>query len=443
MSTKKKTTKKTAAKKKASAKKPDIDVGKLTHEITLSVMAELSKQFEEKINKAVDTLRLSLQKEQNSISMSKGDKRYLVTADEDGLQFCRGDETVLLIGKNGQLAVGTRAPRTFGKGSAHFKAGAPSEAMMPSAGEGSTRGIIVESDGDDDKSFAFRTVSRMNRQGFNVFGDGAVAIGSFEKISDSTLSIYHREPESTGIALFSPTKNFDNTLLKLSSATPQLTQWNGLEIYSEADDETTETCIHRVDGAGNVYANRAFYSNHAGYAEMFEWADGNPRNEDRTGFTVSINSDGKLIVANEGDVAVGVVVLHPAVVSNSQWNHWKNKYFQDVLGKRTQGKYQVVEWLENETTTFKSHFKQSLPRSFAIPETAVIIETDADGNDLTSSMINSAHNTQREYQGRQQRNNWSAVCLLGTVPVYKGQTVGKSWIKIKSLNDELDLMVIR
>ena len=435
--------KKSSTAKKTSTKKSEVDVGKLTEEITQSVMAELSEQFEKKLNTAVSTLRQASETQQTRIAMNSGDQKYSVTADEDGLQFCKGDNTVLLIGKNGQLAVGTRAPRTFGKGSAHFKAGAPSEAMMPSAGEGSTRGVIVESDGDDDKSFAFRAVSRMNRQGFNVFGDGAVAIGSFEKISDATFSVYHREPEETGGVIYSPTKNFDNTLLKLKSATPQLSQWSGIEVYAEADDTDAETCVHRVDGTGSVYANGSYYANFNGYAEMFEWADSNHRSEDRTGFTVAINEDGKLVVANEGDAVVGVVVPSAAFVGNSQWNHWKNKYFRDTFGKKTQGKYQVVEWLENETTTFKSHFTQSLPESFALPENAVIIETDADGNDLTNSMINSAHNAQHQYEGRQTRNSWSAVCLLGTVPVYKGQTVGNSWIKIKSLNDELDLMVIR
>jgi hypothetical protein len=437
MSTSKK--KKTASKKKST--QSTVDLTKLTAEIKNTVLEELTEQFEQKLNSAVSTLRQTSEAQQNRIAMSKGEHKYSVTADEDGLQFCRGDNTVLLIGKNGQLGVGTRAPRSHGKGSTHIRAGGASEATLPTSGDFSTRGLIVEGDGDDDLSFSLRAVSRMNRQGFNVFSDGAVSIGSMQKINNASFSVYHRDPENVGGMIHSPSRNFDSTLLQLTSISPQSGHWNAMEVVSESNDASTVT--HRVSGQGDVFANGTYYSNPTGYAEMFEWADGNHRGEDRTGFTVAINAEGELVVANEGDAVVGVVVPHAALVANSQWNHWKNKYFQDQFGRKTQGKYHVVEWLETETTQLKSHFAHSLPSTFALPENAVITETDADGNDLSTSMINSAHQTQQEYQGRHQRSSWAAVCLLGTVPVYKGQTVGKSWIKIKSISDELDLMLIR
>lgn len=442
---KKKTVKKKTAKKKTVSEKTpasnNIDMVKLTAEITDTVMQELATQFEQKLNSAVSTLRQTSEVQQNRIAMSKGEHKYSVTADEDGLQFCRGDNTVLLIGKNGQLGVGTRAPRSHGKGSAHIRAGGPSEATLPTNGDFSTRGLIVEGDGDDDLSYSLRAVSRMNRQGFNVFSDGAVSVGSMKKLGDSTFSIYHREPEKTGAVIHSPSKNYDNTLVQIESASPQSDYWNALEVVSEADN--FKTVVHRVNGQGDVFASGAYYTNPTGYAEMFEWADGNHRGEDRTGFTVAINAEGKLVVANEGDAVVGVIVPHAALIANSQWNHWKNKYFQDQFGRKTQGKYQVVEWLETETTILNSHFAHSLASTFALPENAVITETDADGNDLSTSMVNSAHNSQEKYQGRQKRDSWAAVCLLGTVTVFKGQAVEKSWIKIKSVNDELDLMLIR
>ena len=40
---------------------------------------------------------------------------------------------------------------------------------------------------------------------------------------------------------------------------------------------------------------------------MFEWGDGNPRKEDRTGYVVTLSPKGQLVVANEGDDIVGVV----------------------------------------------------------------------------------------------------------------------------------------
>ena len=47
-----------------------------------------------------------------------------------------------------------------------------------------------------------------------------------------------------------------------------------------------------------------FIPNRSGYAELFEWADGNKRNENRNGYTVTLDAEGKLVIANEGDVNI-------------------------------------------------------------------------------------------------------------------------------------------
>jgi len=35
------------------------------------------------------------------------------------------------------------------------------------------------------------------------------------------------------------------------------------------------------------------------------------------------------------------------------------------------------------------------------------------------------------------------VCLLGTVPMYKGQEKNSSWLKLRDINDELELVFLR
>ena len=41
-------------------------------------------------------------------------------------------------------------------------------------GKGSTIGLIVEGEGDDENTFVFKAGSRMNRQGTNIHSDGSL-----------------------------------------------------------------------------------------------------------------------------------------------------------------------------------------------------------------------------------------------------------------------------
>ena len=65
-----------------------------------------------------------------------------------------------------------------------------------SSGLHSTRGLIVEGDGDDEKTFTFRALSRQNRQGFNVTGDGKLIWGAVKDTHRSRLYVEHNENDS-------------------------------------------------------------------------------------------------------------------------------------------------------------------------------------------------------------------------------------------------------
>ena len=338
----------------------------------------------------------------------------------------------MLVGKNGQLATGTKSPRSYGKGSAHFRSGTTSEADLPTSGDGCTRGVIVEGDGDDDKTYVFRAVSRMNRQGFNIFSDGSAALGSMRKVNDATLGVYHKFNDADAVSIEIPALEYDHTAFGVTATTPLNNRWNAISVHADTDTET-----FRVDGTGSVFANGSYYSKGTCYAEMFEWADGNSRNEDRNGFTVTLDANGQLRVADEGDKIVGVVVPNAAVVGNTAWNHWHKKYRNKTI------KYNIVEWLEIETTKLKSFYKHNLSKDFALPENAVEIQTDSYGNDLSKQVLDHTWNSSQEYTGREQRDSWAVVCILGSAPVYKGQLVNSNWIKVKDLSDELELLIIK
>ena len=85
-----------------------------------------------------------------------------------------------------------------------------------------------------------------------------------------------------------------------------------------------------VDPDGTVYAEGQYNSPGADYAEYFEWADGNPSNEDRRGMLVRLEGD--KIVPADGDDILGAVSFRPSVVGNSCEEHWRGKYKTDIFG---------------------------------------------------------------------------------------------------------------
>ena len=430
---------------KKAAPKQVVDVEALTEKITAEVTKRLAAEVEGKMQVAIQKIAIATSDRKDEIGLVGGDVPYSVVADGYGLGFKRKEDTVLNISRIGTLSTGTKSPRTVGKGSVHFKAGEPSEADIPSSGDGSTRGLIVEGDGDDEKTFVFKAASRMNRQGTNIHSDGALSVSSMTKVNDATLGVYHRFSDKPGMSVSAKSKTFeDASVLELDSSATLSTNWNLIRGFAESgSDDIQKTEVFRVDGNGSVFSAKSYFSNKVGYAEFFEWADGNHKNEDRAGFTVALNKNGKLVVADEGDLVIGVVCKNAAVIGNEKL-YWKSKFQIDKFNQEPKTKYNIVEWLENDTTELESYFTTSLDSEYAMPENAIEFQTDAEGDDLLRNIPNGiVFDESAEYQTRDSRQEWAVVCLLGSVPVYKGQTGNPNWIVLKNINDELELTLIR
>jgi len=431
---------KKTTKKVEEPKQQTINIDDLVSHIREQVKKELTAEFEGKMQTALANLSQNAEISREKLILTASKTPYTVEANDDGLEFLKDTDTVLVVGKNGQLSTGTKSARTVGKGSAHFKAGYSSEAIMPTSGDLSTRGVIVEGDGDDDKTFIFRAVSRMNRQGANIFSDGSLALGAMKKRNGETLSVYHRHDDGDAVNINIPSLAYEGSLLHFQADRAQSKRWNALKISADAGDTT----LYKVDGNGDTYTAGTLYSNNTGYAEVFEWADGNHRNEDRSGFTVTMDKTTGLIrSADEGDDILGVVVTGAAFVGGSQWNCWKDRNLKDEAGNTKTSTYEIVEWLEMESTSVKSYYKDTLSKDFALPDNAVIIETDELGKEFKKPMINPGWDSNKEYVGRQDRQEWALVCLLGTIPVFKGQVLSSNWIRLRDLTDELELVLIK
>lgn len=122
-----------------------------------------------------------------------------------------------------------------------------------------------------------------------------------------------------------------------------------------------------IQANGDVFGGQ-YHTMGADYAELFEWSDGNPDNEDRRGMLVALDGD-KIVPAN-GNEFLGVISAKPSVVGNSAALHWQDKYKRDVFG-----------------CTIR----------------------DKDGEPV----LNPEYDPEKQYIPREQRPEWAAVGIVG------------------------------
>ena len=90
---------------------------------------------------------------------------------------------------------------------------------------------------------------------------------------------------------------------------------------------------YTLDWQGNgTFAGTVSSATGADYAEYFEWKDGNPNNEDRVGYIVTLDGD-KIVKANTGDDVLGICSGTAMVLGDSaEWN-WSKRYLTDDFGR--------------------------------------------------------------------------------------------------------------
>lgn len=157
----------------------------------------------------------------------------------------------------------------------------------------------------------------------------------------------------------------------------------------------------RVTTTGAAYANGNYNSSGADYAEFIkEWYDGNPDNEDRVGYMVTIGEDGKLHKANEGDYIIGIISGNPSIVGNSDEDYYW-KFDKDRFNRI------ILENIDIEEPQLDSGGNQII---------------DNGGNPVfktttvTRRKISSNYDASKEYIERSKRPEWDYVGMRGIVP---------------------------
>ena len=202
----------------------------------------------------------------------------------------------------------------------------------------------------------------------------------------------------------------------------------------------------KFSGNGNGTCDGSWSGGGADYAEYFEWADGNPKGDDRRGLAVVLDGD-EIREAKAGEAPIGVISGNPSVVGDAAAFRWKGKYLRDDFGTTLLADYDAVSWSETvtepdedgEKITHKvshSYDTAALPKGITPPADA-IYET------LQRRLPNPGYDPASPYTPRSERAEWDTVGLIGKLRLRKGQVTGATWIKMRDVSDLIEEWLVR
>jgi len=90
----------------------------------------------------------------------------------------------------------------------------------------------------------------------------------------------------------------------------------------------------RVHSDGSVYGGQ-YHASGADYAEIYEWADGNPEAGDRVGCFVCLDGEKIRFAGPEDHISdvLGIVSAAPSIVGDSHDDQWRDMYLRDIFGR--------------------------------------------------------------------------------------------------------------
>jgi len=192
-----------------------------------------------------------------------------------------------------------------------------------------------------------------------------------------------------------------------------------------------------VYGNGNVTADGT-YTSPADYAEMFEWEDGNPDNEDRVGYSVVLSSGNKIRKSestDSPDLLIGVVSGRPAVCADTAWNRWADKYLKDDFNRYLMEEYEVWKWTDESGNEISYDFDK-IPEGVIVPENKTVIIQER-------YILNPNYDPDVVYTPRMKRKEWSAIGMVGKLSLLNGQLTGPRWIKLVDFSPTVSQWLIR
>lgn len=190
--------------------------------------------------------------------------------------------------------------------------------------------------------------------------------------------------------------NASGSHVKIQNITAAGTGFNFLECIADSDGGSPATKF-QVRGDGQVQVN-GVEVHAADYADMFEWSDGNPEDEDRIGLSVVLDGEGfcrEAIGSDPAEDIVGAVSGTACMVGNAAWDGWEGKSVKDEFGRTKDGE------------------------------------------------TNPAYDESREYVPRQDRSEWATIGLVGRIHIRKECPKHPSWRKIRTVSYTTEEWLVR
>lgn len=284
----------------------------------------------------------------------------------------------------------------------HFEAvtGSPALNIAMFESKGVTSGVTLRNSNGSGDDVEFKNVEGSLRLNIPALGDALVVAKAtrYIGVGDAAPSYRFDLVESRGTDYVERIRNTSTTngsIARWESSSVAGSGWNFLNAYSGG----TADVEFQLNGNGSGYCDGAWTGGGADYAEYFEWSDGNPENEDRRGFSVSLVGS-KIKKAESGEQVIGVISGNPSVVGDASWNKWAGKYLRDDFG------------------------------SYILDENG-------------HRTLNPSYDPDVAYTSRSQRPEWGCVGLVGKLRTRKGQPVDGRWLKMRDISERVEEWLVR
>lgn len=176
-------------------------------------------------------------------------------------------------------------------------------------------------------------------------------------------------------------------------------------IVGYGNNESQRKNVFRLD-AFNAYCAGNYNSSGADYAELFEWADGNPDRSDRVGRFVTLDGEKIRLAGPDDGFILGIVSGAPSVVGGVYDDQWQGMFLTDIFGRP------VMEDAE-------------VPAELG-PGGEVLLPARTERR----QKVNPAYDNGEKYLPRSQRPEWDAVGMLGKlVAVDDGTCEVNGWCR--------------
>lgn len=177
-----------------------------------------------------------------------------------------------------------------------------------------------------------------------------------------------------------------------------------------------------------------------GFAEMFEWADGNPTHQDRAGCTVVLLGD--RIALSQADTdpqdIIGVIGgdnTSVAAISNASVDEWHGKHLRDEYNRLLWEPQAMVEWIDPQTIYRHWYEADRIPEGIVVPPDATYYRDEWNGHKLYREILSEEYKNPgrviEPYLPRTERAEWGIVVILGRVQVREGNVCNPSWKRLK------------